>query len=195
MKLLIDITIHYFFRANVIRSLHYLYKPFVVRLRRPQVLVCDPHDLKGMVCVKHWHERKGKDHHFFVKFAKSAATRKSKKAKRVKDNNISDSLMWDEDDKEFNDLYDDLDFNPEDGCRLLHFHCDAFNILTSQIVGQKLSDVCLTMSGQGFRYQKLSLNFVPMHARSIQCSDLNTVDVHNIISMKILNWFHPLYLA
>lgn len=157
-------------------------------------MVCDPHDLKGMVCVKHWHERKGKDHHFFVKFAKSATARKSKKMKMKKENNISDSLTWDEDGKEFY-VPEDMNFNPEEGCRLLHFHCDAFNILTSQIVGQKLSDVCLTMSGQGFRYQKLSLNFVPVHARTIQCSDLNTVDVHNIISMKILNWFHPLYLA
>jgi hypothetical protein len=58
----------------VIRSLFYTYKPFVTRLRRPQAQVCDPHRLKGLICVKLWHERKAKEHHFFLKFANRSTT-------------------------------------------------------------------------------------------------------------------------
>jgi hypothetical protein len=102
-------------------------------------------------------------------------------------------LSWDEASTDFYVTPEDIQFNPEEGCRLLHIHSDAFSMVPSQIVGQKLTDVCLTMTGQGFRYQKLSMSFIPAHSRSIQCSDLNTVDVHNIVNMKIVSWYHPLY--
>ena len=84
----------------------------------------------------------------------------------------SDLFSWDEAGKDFHFSHEDVDFNPDESCQLLMFHCDAFNLLTSQIVAQKLNDVCLTMSGQGFRYQKLTLTFVPAHSRSIQVNTL-----------------------
>ena len=66
------------FRAKVIRSLFLLYSPYVEHLRRPQVQVCDPHQLKGKVCVKLWHQLKSKEHHFFIKFLRPSSGTKVK---------------------------------------------------------------------------------------------------------------------
>ena len=60
---------------------------------------------------------------------------------------------------------EDLNHNLEDGCSLLRIVCDDFSVVSSNVVGQKLNDVCLTMTGVGFRYQKLTLSFVPIHSR------------------------------
>ena len=46
-------------------------------------------------------------------------------------------------------------------------------------------------SGDRFNLSSLKNNFITF----FQCSELNTVDIHNIMSMKILNWYHPLYIS
>ena len=108
---------------------------------------------------------------------------------------ISDNSSWDETSSDNFFSVSDLNFNPEEGCNLLHLNCSDFNVVSSNIVGQKLSDVCLTMTGQGFRYQRLTLSFVPAHSRSLQCLELNTVDLQSIVNLKIFDWYHPHYVA
>ena len=89
----------------------------------------------------------------------------------------------------------DINTNPEEHNKILRIETASFRPgLPDAIMGMKLQNVCITATGPGFRYQKLVLRFVPRHVGLKQCSsDLVNVDVSDISSIKILDWYHPSY--
>ena len=93
------------------------------------------------------------------------------------------------------DRVSDIHVNLEEYNTILRLESSSFRPrLPDTVMGMKLQNVCMTATGPGFRYQKLVLKFVPRHVGLKQCSsELVTVDIGDINSVKILKWYHPAY--
>ena len=94
-----------------------------------------------------------------------------------------------------NEFDGDIHSNAEEHTKVLRLETMSFCPgLTGAILGMKLQEVCVTATGQGFRYQKLVLKFVPMHVGLKQCSSESVIiDINDICNVKILDWYHPCY--
>ena len=89
----------------------------------------------------------------------------------------------------------DVNYNPEESNMVLQLELSSFRPgLPDTILGMKLQSVCVTATGPGFRYQKLSFKFVPQHVGLKQCSsDTIPIDIGDVCNIKILKWYHPCY--
>jgi hypothetical protein len=88
---------------------------------------------------------------------------------------------------------DDIHHNPESGCSILHMQTTSFCRIPPAINGMRLVDVCKTMTGSAFQYQRLRLKFVPAHYRFSQCDSLETIVINDIVGMKVYDWYHTHY--
>ena len=63
----------------------------------------------------------------------------------------------------------------------------SYSRVPPSISGMRLVDVCKTMTGSAFQYQRLRLNFVPSHFGFSHCDSLQSVVVDDIVGMKVGN--------
>ena len=70
----------------------------------------------------------------------------------------------------------------------------SMNLVEHEGLGKLLHQTALTVSGQSFQYRKLQMTFVPYKLRSTQTtSDMATVVINDIVRLKMVPWYHPLY--
>ena len=62
----------------------------------------------------------------------------------------------------------------------------SYSRVPPSIGGMRLVDVCKTMTGSAFQYQRLRLNFVPSHFGFSHCDSLQSVVVDDIVGMKVV---------
>ena len=65
----------------------------------------------------------------------------------------------------------------------------SYSRVPPSISGMRLVDVCKTMTGSAFQYQRLRLNFVPSHFGFSHCDSLQTIVVDDIVGMKVRSSF------
>ena len=84
----------------------------------------------------------------------------------------------------------------------MHLDSDVFSYLPGELIGKKVLDVVITSTGEGFRYRKVCLIFGQPHIRAekdfqgkmnLLTPHTSTVTIGNIVNIRILDWYHPLY--
>ena len=105
---------------------------------------------------------------------------------------------WEDDDDDDDDL-DGVDpnvifDNSEWGGCVLMAETATASLVSEDILGKILHSTMLTVSGQSFQFRKLSMNFVPFRLRATQTTSETThVIINDIVRLKMIDWFHPLY--
>ncbi len=190
--------INYFFTGNlrcaVIKSLFFTYAPFKERLSKKQ-LHLDPHIVTGYICLCNWLTTRKNPKNFQVAFKLAAKLFKnSKPMNRVKDS-------WDDDDASMG-CDADLGQSQDEFCKLLLFDCDHLSELPTSLSGLKILDFNVTSTGDGFRYQKVTMIFGPAHIRlekdsngrvTVMSPHSIAVTIDSITSINLLDWYHPKY--
>ena len=96
----------------------------------------------------------------------------------------------------------DISISSEESCQLLQIDCDAFAPLPGTVCGLRIHAINITSSGEGFRYQKISMNLGPPHFRKDKDSNGKVkilsphsviVDIGNITAINLVNWYHPIF--
>lgn len=175
-------------RTNVIRALFYTHQPFRERLSSLKSHV-DPHSIVGLTCLAAWTARKLGMFKFCFKLTSKPSWNHS----------INNKVA---DDWEAEMPQADVDVSHEESCKLLQLDCDAFSLLPGAIPGLKILDINVTSSGEGFRYQKVTMTMGPPHLRVEKDSKGRytafsphsiSLSIGNIMAIRLLDWFHPLY--
>lgn len=175
-------------RLLVIRSLFYTHQPFKERLSSVQ-LKADPHLAVGNICLGAWTARKSNNYRFCFKLASKLQT--PQQVSTPIEDNWEDSVHS-----------TDISVSQVEHCKLLQMECDAFSLLPGAISGLRIHDLNLTTTGDGFRYQKVTMILGPPHLRTER--DFNgrikvlsphsvTLSVNNITSVNLYPWYHPMY--
>ena len=117
----------------------------------------------------------------------------------VHDDSHSETEDWDEgnDESDVDDWSDDgpdVFDNPEwEGCVLMAETASVSRI-PEDVLGKILHATTLTVSGQSFQFRKLSMKFVPFRLRPTQTTSETThVIINDIVRLKMVHWYHPLY--
>lgn len=171
-------------RTCVIRSLYYMYQPFVYRLNTISQYLKDsnPHVLTRRQCILMWYQKKKKkEWHYYFKL-------KERNMCMLKKNNDDHKL-------DIIEMLDDVSANAEEYCRILHVKCTNF-IPVPLVQGLTLNSVSLTLA-QGFTHQRLQLVF-GSGIRSTSTSVLdgsssNIILLDPVINVRVLDWWHPRY--
>ncbi len=210
-------------KANVVRALYYTYDPFVERTMTLRRAICDPHVLKERICVKSWQTTGSSHGQWklFIKFQhpnkRSASSSSNVLWDRIKPKISSLEDAWDDDLDDdaagtgggggdevdrFSSAVEssslmrelaDIDHNSESECSILHITSASFCRIPASINGLRLVDICKTMTGSAFQFNRLRLKFVPAHYRFSHCDSLETVIINDIVGMKVYDWYHPSY--
>ncbi|XP_059092166.1 transmembrane protein 183A-like [Tigriopus californicus] len=185
-------------KSRVIRSLFYLYKPY---LTAPRKKIQEPYLIKGYICQKWWlNQINGKGFQFFFKFQKQRKSQLNKWGQRPK----VPAVKFDQDQVEDQEVYlgdgsrnmsyCDIFHNPEDSCVLLEIRTNGFCHVPYTILGSKLIDISVNVCGAGFQFQKLAMSFVPAHQYSINCDNLTSVILNGVAAFRLVNWYEPTYM-
>ena len=181
-------------RLHVIKALHFVYSPLKDRLTQPKNRL-DPHLAVGMICQSAWTTRKA--NHYKFHFKMNAIS------------NLNQLIARNTDCDEVLDHWEDFQCQPasigpddEESCHLLQFDCDAFALLPSGLSGLRILDFNVISSGEGFRYQSVTITLGPIHLNTTvdykgrkQRLSPNTINltIGNCLSIQFLPWFHPLH--
>lgn len=185
-------------RVKVIRALYFAHKPFRDRLlaahRAP-----DSHSIIGMICLGAWTEHKARTNKY--KFCFKLTSKSSGRAgpRQLAKRLIADN--WESGDFQ---VQPDVSIIAEESYKLLQLDCDAFSLLPGSLPSLRILDVCITSSGEGFRYQKMAMTLGPAHLRvekdwtgrsNATSPHTVTIDIGNVVAMRVLEWYHPLYTS
>jgi len=173
----------YGLRANVIRALFHMYKPFIERIKPVTTFEEHPDSLIKHNCHLLWYIKKNRNFIFYFK---------------MKQKNLN--LLSHSNDKfegpDLLSILDDVSANPEEHCRILEVTCAHFNHVPP-VIGLTLTSVSLTLSSiPNFRYHRLQLGFGSGIILSSTCkggADIATVILDPVINIRVLDWWHPLY--
>jgi len=184
-------------RPSVIQMLHLTYPPFLDNFSRKSGVWPDPHSLTGNICILQSSNRVGKRsvYHYF----KLKNTTKDVKIHNVARDNfeIDDEDQYFGSDKPAKELISnlsDINFNPEESCKLLQVSAAHWSSMPP-VMGQKLLSVSLSVA-HGMRYHKLKLLFgsPSMDARRrVDQNDTLEIVIDSVGGMKIFDWWHPQY--
>lgn len=174
----------YGLRTSVIRSLHFMYSPFINRLKAVTTFERHPDVLIRRQCTVMWHQKKTKDWLYYFKFKKNTNMRLPH-SKRYDTQRQPDLL----------EMLEDVSANPDENCRVLQITCRHF-IAVPPVLGLTLISVALNLS-QGFCNHRLQLGFgsgiYSCRNNSLGGSDGITVILDPVINVKVLDWWHPQY--
>lgn len=179
----------------MIRSLFYLYKPYLTVTNKPTQ---EPYLIKGFLCQKWWLKQiNGKGFQFFFKFQKHKKAQLNKWDQRSKVPALN--LDRDAENGHFGEAiramsYCDIFHNPEDSCVILEIRTNGFCHVPYTILGSKLMDINVNVCGAGFQFQKLAMSFVPAHQYSINCDNLTAVVLNGVTAFRLVNWYEPAYM-
>ncbi|KAK6641372.1 hypothetical protein RUM44_013081 [Polyplax serrata] len=164
----------YGLRAHVIRALHFMYPPFIAKLKSQVLFEGDPHLLTKRLCVLAWCQ-KIKNYWLFYFKLKQTGLPKSRRGDTA--GLRKPGLL---------ELLEDITANVDDNCKVLKVTCLNYIILP-MLSGQVLSSVSLNV-GQGMTYHKLQLNF-----GTGPCPNMSTqaMILEPVVNVQILDWWHP----
>ncbi|KAL0276496.1 UNVERIFIED_CONTAM: hypothetical protein PYX00_004054 [Menopon gallinae] len=166
----------YRLRADVIRALHYMYPPFINKLKPQVILDSDPHALTKRVCLLCWYQEKKNQWVYYFKLEKSGIIRYGRSNGEIRKPTQLEIL-------------EDITANLDKNCKVLQVTCLNF-IPLPMISGQILNGVSMTLS-EGMRYHKLQLIFGCGPSPCMNTSSLIVLDP--VLNVRILDWWHPLY--
>ena len=183
-------------RLQVIKALFYSYQPLRDRLCRMKFKL-DPHQIVGMIVHSAWTARKSERN---FKFCLKLCMQSHQQLH-------SSSVTMTDDIEDWEHLgttaqLTDISQSPEESCLLLQLDCDSFSLLPGALPGLKIFAFNVISSGDGFRYQKVTLTLGPSHQRSekdfkgrrpILSPHSITLTIGNILAIHLWPWYHPLY--
>jgi len=181
-------------RLHVVKALFFTYEPLRERLCQPS-FKRDPHQIVGMIVQSAWTARKSDSNYKFC-FKLNRLKHPKKKSEMIPNEIIDD---WEH--AQHNPLAD-ISQSSEESCLLLQLDCDAFSLLPGALPGLKIFDFNVISSGDGFRYQKVTLTLGPSHQRpemdfkgrrSILSPNSITLSIGNILAIHLWPWYHPLF--
>nr|CAD7262624.1 unnamed protein product [Timema shepardi] len=172
----------YGLRTCVIRALHFMYPPFVNKVKAITTFEEDPHVLTKRQCVLMWSKKCKNQWLFFFKLKQSRFVIGRGPAIKAKQPDLLEML-------------EDVSSNHDEGCKVLQVTCLNY-ISIPVVLGLTLCSVSLTLS-QGLRFHRLQLLFGSEHS----CYTLGSssslggspVVLDPVVNVRVLDWWHPLY--
>ncbi|CAH0399655.1 unnamed protein product [Chilo suppressalis] len=164
----------YGLRQRVIRALYHTYKVFNMKVAHQATQDSKPHELVKRRCVNVWFHKGVQYWSIYFKF---------KKLHPLERFEMATSLI---------EELGRVDANPEENSQVLQVTCHNFYEVPP-LMGMTLSSVSVVLS-QGFRYHRLHLGFnTGSHNVSRDILPECTVILDSVVSMVVLDWWHPLY--
>nr|CAD7453744.1 unnamed protein product [Timema tahoe] len=172
----------YGLRTCVIRALHFMYPPFVNKVKAITTFEEDPHVLTKRQCVLMWIKKCKNQWLFFFKLKQSRFVIGRGPAIKARQPDLLEML-------------EDVSSNHDEGCKVLQVTCLNY-ISIPVVLGLTLCSVSLTLS-QGLRFHRLQLLFGSEHS----CYTLGSssslggspVVLDPVVNIRVLDWWHPLY--
>ncbi|GFY41146.1 transmembrane protein [Trichonephila inaurata madagascariensis] len=182
-------------KTRVVRALYQMYPSFINQLST-RLLTTDVYCLSNLCCTLMWRIQQNGKWLFHFKF--KAATNASDSPITYK---VAVKDWWTSQDcgGKKQDMY--VNYNPDEGCKILRFACSHYVLVPPMVMGSRLRDVRVNLAND-MRRQKLQLTFghgnyrqshrgSNMHTESIGCCDV--VEFDAVENLMILNWWHPQY--
>lgn len=174
----------YGLRTSVIRALHFMYPPYINKFGTITFIEKHPDTLIKRQCILMSFHKQKKDWLYYFKFKENlnSALPHSRRSESRKEPDLIEML-------------EDVSANPDENCRILQVTCLHF-VAVPFVQGLTLKSATLTLS-QGFRHHRLQLGFgSAIHAysyNSLGGSNATVVILDPVVSVKVLDWWHPHY--
>lgn len=168
-------------RARCIRALYVISPVLNERVQLKGPFEADPHSLIGHRCLLVWHQPSQGKWHFCFKLQKPSLRQQSCNTRPAYLEDIRNG-------------YNNLFYNPEEGCCVLQVTSTHFASTSPHVMGQLLSAVHMTLS-HGFRNQRLRLSFDSSRVSETQSPvnhDLECV-LDPTIAVRLFHWWDPNY--
>lgn len=169
----------YGIKSSVVRALYYTYIPFVERLRSTMPFEKHPDCLNKQLCVLMWFHKKNDWWSYCFKMKEKNGI----PLPRNSDSNKPDLI----------EMLEDVSANSEENCRILEVVCKEFTAVPT-VQGLSLNSAIMNLS-MTLRH-KLQMVFnsgVTYVSHKSSGSSTTTVILDGVVSVKILDWWHPLY--
>lgn len=170
----------YGLRACVIRALHYMYPPFVNKVKAITIFEGEPHNLTRRQCILMWYQKYMNQWLFFFKLKQNTLMLGRGTGGKIRQPDLLEML-------------EDVSANQDEGCKVLQVTCLNY-VAIPMVMGLSLCSVSLTLS-QGVRHHRLQLAFGSGHMcyPNITSLDSITVVLDPVVNVRVLDWWHPLY--
>ncbi|CAL7940904.1 unnamed protein product [Xylocopa violacea] len=166
-------------RACVIRTLHYTYFALKREIDDMSYLRQDePHSLIKRRCCLMWHKEGKMRWYFYFKLKELPKTNRNQLKQQMKNKKTTDFL----------EMLEDINVNPEEGCKILRVTCLKYSMLPP-VTGLILQSVSMTLM-PGFKDHRIQLGF---GTSDVPHTLTNQVILNDVIHCQILDWWHPTY--
>ncbi|KAL8572794.1 hypothetical protein ACOMHN_024970 [Nucella lapillus] len=168
-------------RARCIRALFFLDPPLAQRVQLKGPFETDPHSLVGYRCLLVWHQPWQGKWHFCFKLQRPSL--------RPPTTNMRPAYLED-----VRNGYNNLFYNPEEGCCVLQVTSTHFASTSPHVMGQLLSAVHMTLS-HNFHHQRLRLSFDSRRVRETSASAGHALEcvLDPAVAVRIFHWWDPNY--
>lgn len=168
-------------RARCIRALYFLSPVLVERVRLHGPFESDAHTLVGYRCLLAWHQPAQGKWHFCFKLQRLSPLYQPSTNRYTRCEDIRNG---------YNNIY----YNPEEGCCVLQVTSTHFSSTSPAVMGQLLSGVHISLS-HGFRHQRIRLSFDSSHVTAASLSSGHAVEcvLDPVVAIKIFHWWDPSY--
>ncbi|XP_066999803.1 putative transmembrane protein 183BP [Anabrus simplex] len=166
----------YGLRTCVIRALHYMYPPFVNKLKVVTSFEVNPHSLTKRQCILMWHQKCKNQWVFYFKLKQHSTLIGRGTGTKPRQPDLLEML-------------EDVSANQDEGCKVLQVTCLNY-IPHPLVLGQTLCNVTMTLS-HGLCSYRMRLEF----GSGPLCynDNSNTLVFDPVVNVKVLDWWHPLY--
>ncbi|XP_076472147.1 putative transmembrane protein 183BP isoform X2 [Babylonia areolata] len=169
-------------RARCIRALYILDPSLAQRVQLKGPFDTDPHSLVGHRCLLSWHQPSQGKWHFCFKLQRPSL-------RPHHNNNTRPSYLED-----VRNGYNNIFYNPEDGCCVLQVTSTHFASTSPHVMGQLLSAVHMSLS-HNFRHQRLRLTFDSTRVTETSASSGHALEcvLDPAIAVRVFHWWDPNY--
>lgn len=167
-------------RARCIRAIFITCPTLALRLR-PRPLEVDPHTLIGHRCILTWHQPRQGKWLFCFKLKKPSMKEPTSTTRPLRQENLEHG-------------YNNLSYNPEEGCCVLQVTSNHFHSTSPNVMGELLTYVHMSLS-HGFQHQRLRLGFDatrvcgPATASGLVAECV----LDPALAVRIIHWWDPDY--
>ncbi|CAL1281036.1 unnamed protein product [Larinioides sclopetarius] len=182
-------------KTSVIRALYYMYPNFVNQLSS-RMSNTDVYCLSNLCCTLMWRIQQNGKWLFHFKFTTSAG---ASIAPLTYKSVMNDWWTGQDACRKSQDRY--VNYNPDEGCKILRFTCSHYVLVPPMVMGSRLCDVRINLA-HDMRRQKLQLTFGHSNYRQSNRSSgfykdnsgySDVVEFDAVENLMILNWWHPQY--
>ncbi|KAK7098729.1 putative transmembrane protein 183BP [Littorina saxatilis] len=167
-------------RARCIRALFLLAPPLVERVQPKGPFDTDVDSLIGYRCLLVWHQPSQGKWHFCFKLQKPSLQQQKSNSRPAYLEDVKTG-------------YNNLFYNPEEGCTVLQVTSTHFAATSPHVMGQVLSASHMTLS-HGFRHQRLRLSFDSSRvSESGSAGHAFEAVLDPAIAIRIFHWWDPNY--